>query len=66
MAQSIHVDSPHVTIRRQYRDPNSFTPRRDKHKKLGLALSRANPACPMSRPYDWRKKGQNSPYMKFI
>jgi len=57
MAQVIKIDDPGVTARRQFRDPNSFIckVRRDKHKKLGLALSYANPACPMSRPYEWRQ-----------
>jgi len=55
--QSVKVDSEHVTIRRQNRDPNHYTCLlvRDKHRKLGLALSRSNPACAMSRPYNWRK-----------
>ena len=57
MAQSIRVDDPGLTIRKQNRDPHHYTCLlvRDKHRKLGLALSRSNPACPMSRPYNWRK-----------
>jgi len=68
MSQLIRVDDPGLTIRKQNRDPNHYTCllRRDKHRKLGLSLSRSNPACAMSRPYNWRKKGQHSPYMKFI
>jgi len=56
--QSIKVDDPGLTIRKQFRDPNSYIcgVKRDKHRKLALAISRANPACAMSRPYDWRKK----------
>lgn len=57
MGQIIRIDDPALTARKTNRDPRSYIggPRRIKHQKIGLALSRLNPACAMSLPYNWRK-----------